>query len=218
MKFPAFLQTLLTDYFRWVAVGLVAIVLLLGYFLLLEQKINTIRTSGLLEREQVEAELEAEQKFLTELEASINTYDDTFTAQQLAEINDFLPSGPDFPGLLLTLESLARSSGLELDAMTINEVGQTISSETPTAPGGAGSTAAQAATAIGSAVNTQDITLTVSGGTSYDSFKRFITLIESSRRLLDVLSLSFAHTISADTGGEGASPYNLVVRTYYLPE
>lgn len=218
MKFPAFLQTLLTDYFRWVAAVLVAAVLALGYFFVLDQKIANLRSSGILKRANVEAELATQKEYLSKLQDSIDSFHTAVPNELLSKVNSFMPTGSDFPGLLLTLEQLAVSANLQLDSISINEVGQTIASSGSTEGSDtAVGTPALAATAGGLNLRTQDVTVSVSGGTNYESFKQFVTLLETSQRLLDVISLGFSFP-DTTAAGTTQSPYNVVVRTYYLPE
>lgn len=217
MKIPAFVQTLLTDYFRWTAGATVVVILVLGYVLVLDSRLTELRTSGLLERAKVETDLASQKDYLEKLRASIQKFDASLSKSDLAGIDAFIPTGPDFPGLLLTLEAVAASANLQLDSMNVNEVGQVVASV-----GASGSTgtadrnSAQAATPAGLNLQTQDVTVAVSGGTNYASFKRFITQLESSRRLLDVVSLNFSHQLET-TETATSVPYNVVIRTYYLP-
>jgi Tfp pilus assembly protein PilO len=215
MRIPAFVQTLLTNYFRWIAVGAAVGVLALGYFLVLDSKISALRTSGVLERAQVESALAGKREYLTQLRASLEKFKTSLSPSDLAGIDGFIPTGPDFPGLLLALEAIAASANLQLDSMNVNEIGQVVAASGSADQVGSGEAAAQAATPSGVNLQTQDVNVTVSGGSSYEAFKRFITQVESSRRLLDVVSVSFSHSIEA--GAAGTTPYTVVIRTYYLP-
>ncbi len=217
MKIPAFVQSLLSNYFRWTAGAVVLGVLALGYFFVLDSKIAELRTSGLLERAQVEAHLTSQGEYLTNLRASLGKFKSSLRADDLAGIDAFIPTGPDFPGLLLSLEAIANSANLQLESMNVNEIGQVAAASDDTGQAASGNDTAQAATPSGFNLQTQDVTVTVAGGTSYEAFKRFITQIESSRRLLDVVSVSFSHTNDTGTAAS-AKPYNVVIRTYYVPE
>lgn len=224
MKTPAFLTSLLSDYFRWTATVVAVLVVVAGYFFLLQGKFNNLQTNGFTQRSTVEADLQAEQKYYSDLQDSIAKFHQTLSAQTLQELDSFIPTGADFPGLLTMMQSLASSAGLQLDSLSTNQVGQ-VAVAPGTVPEGsssAGTATAQAATAAGLNLQTQDVTLSVSGGSSYEDFKRFIGLIESSQRLLDVISLNFSQpaTTQDQEGGTANSgaPYSLVVRTYYLPQ
>ncbi len=216
MKFPSFLQSLLTDYYRWTVWVLVVLVMVGGYFLVLDTKISNLRTSGILEKANVESELSSEQEYLASLKKSVAKFKAALPQDQLAQVDAFLPTESDFPGLLLTLENIARTANLELSSISVNESGQigtSGSSATATTPD-----TAPAGTATALDVKTEDINLTVSGGTSYEAFKRFMTLVESSQRLFDVLSVSFSHTAETSDTETTSSPYTIVVRTYYVPD
>lgn len=216
MNIPGFLNRLLIDSFRWLAIGVAVIILALGYFFVVDAKLAALRTSGFLERNRVTSELEAQKKYLADLQSSVAQFDTRLSTAQREEINTFIPTGTDFPGLLLMLENLAAQANLKLASMNVAEVGQVASAAAGGSPTGAPTAAA--ASVAGLPVRIQDVSVSFQGGTSYEELKRFIELIESSRRLLDVVSLNFSHGEDPATGQRGASAYTMVVRTYYLPE
>jgi Tfp pilus assembly protein PilO len=219
MKFPAIIsKKLLSDYFRWVAIALVVAVLALGYVLLLSVKIQTIRTSGFLEQKKTQTELESRQQFLSELRQSVEKFGEVLPPEKLKAVNEFIPSQSDFPGLLLTIRNIAATANLELDGITLGEVGQ-LAATGPTASVDSGTngdvagapSSAQAATASGVNLQVLNASIIVSGGQNYEDFKNFLDLLESSQRLLDIVNIGF-------TFSEGATgSFSLQVRTYYLP-
>lgn len=222
MKFPTIITKILSGYFRWLASAVVGAILIFGYAGLISDKLQTIRTTGFLEQKKVQAELDNRRQFLAELQESVQRFEAAFPPSKLQALSEFIPSSADFPGLLLTLRNIAAAANLQLDSITIGEVGQ-LAATGPTASvdvdGGqatAAPAAAQAAAAAGVNLQVQNASITVSGGQSYASFKNFVALIESSQRLLDVVSLSF--TLGSEAAGQGLSGnYSLQVRTYYLP-
>lgn len=225
MKIPPFITTLLADYFRWTAAGLVVFVLALGYFFVLTSKIDAVRTSGFLERTKVKNELASEKRYADQLQTAVAKYKKALPPEKQAQINDFLPSSTDFPGLLLMLQKIADSVGLKLESMTVGQAGQVVAASGAAAAASSGKTsdtatttkpsASSAATVSGSTIRTEDVSFVVSGGVSYENFKNFLTAIESSQRLLDVVSLNF--TAATATEGSAGSSYSMTVRTYYLP-
>lgn len=194
-----------------------------GYFMLLQGKVDNLQTNGFNQRSSTEADLQSEQQYYKDLQASISKFHQTLSTQTLKELDSFIPTGSDFPGLLTLMQSLASSAGLQLESLSTSEVGQVavVSGSVPSGSSSAGVAAAQAATAAGLNLQTQDVTVSVSGGTSYEDFKRFIGLIESSQRLLDVISLNFSQPASSQekqgSSNNQQQPYSVVVRTYYLP-
>ncbi len=214
MKFPTSITSLLSDYFRWLAGAVVVIILGLGYWLILGQQLSKIQTTSLAERTKAEQDLKAEQTYLAALRLSIDRFHQTISAETLASIDDFLPSSPDFPGLLLTVKNVAAAANVKLESLKLSQSGQL--GETGSAAGSSRTSStpqANAAAATSLNLKTQDATITVAGGTSYDDFKRFLSVTERSRRLLDVIELSFG----ISSGQTAAAAYSLTVRTYYLP-
>ena len=207
MKTPAFIHKVLQNYFRWLALAVVVIVFVAGYVFVLSAKISSLQTSGFLERKKAQAELESQQKYYEQLRTSTQRFATTLPPDKIAEINDFVPTGDDFPALLLTIRNIASAAGLHLDSLTVGQVGATASTE---------GTAATTTSVNGLTLRTQDVAVTISGGTSYETFKNFLSLIESSRRLFDVIQLSFTHGRTSENAAT-TGDYSLTLRTYYLP-
>ena len=217
MKIPGFLYKLLSDQFRWLALAIVVIVFGLGYWLFISTKIQAIQTTGFVEKKRVLDELATQQRYLDSLKASIGHFNAALPEDRIHAINDFIPSNPDFPGLLLTLNNIANAANLQLDSVDIGEIGQ-LAATSPTGNSTETQTtqppSAQAASAAGVNLQVQDASVVVKNGTSYEAFKRFITLVESSQRLMDVVSLSF--NISGGQSGGGDQQFGIHIRTYYL--
>lgn len=195
-------QKLLLDYFRWTVVVTAVIIIGLGYALFLNVKIESIRTTGLLERKRVENELKVQQEFAAALRTSGEKYARIFPASRLAEVEQFLPATDDFPGLLLTVKNIAANAGLTMDSLSVSAaVAGASGGLIPPPPSG---------------VQTQDVTVSISGLRGYQDVKQFVAQLESSRRLLDVTSISFGGG-SEETAGQASRRIGLVFRTYSLP-
>ena len=225
MKTPAIITKFLTEYFRWLAGSVAILVLIVGYLLIVAPKISEVQTSQVSAQKNAAADLQAKQAYIAALKQSNEKFAAALPADRRAVINGFMPSTADFPGLLLTVKNIVTQSQLTLDSIAIGQGGQVAVAAGAAAGSGvkAGTTpaTAQAATVSGVNVKTQDISITVSGGTSYDAFKTFLANIESSRRLFDVVSVNFTSstkTTTGTTGGtSGSSTWSLVLRSYYLP-
>lgn len=225
MKTPAIITKVLTDYFRWLAAGIAAIVLIVGYVLVIAPKMSQVQSSEVTQRKTFEADLKAKQEYIVALKQSNQKFDVALPVDQRQIIDDFLPSETDFPGLILTVKNIVAQSKLTLDSISVGQGGSvtatagaattpSTTAKTPTTP------SPQAATVGGVNVKTQDISITVSGGSSYDALKTLLTNIESSRRLFDVVSLTFAAAepkTGGDASGSSAAAWSLVLRSYYLP-
>lgn len=225
MKLPTIIIKILTEYYRWLALGVAAIVLIIGYLTVIAPKLSEVQSKQVTVRQADVDRLQQQQKYLEDLKKSNSKFTQLFPAATRQTIDDFLPSDPDFPGLLLTVKNVITRSGLTLDSFAVAQGGQTSVATAATAPAAAGTktgaTSAQAATTGGDSVRTQDVSVTVSGGTSYEAFKRLLTNIEASRRLFDVISLSFTTPTSDSTktaqAATASGAWTLVLRTYYMP-
>ena len=214
MRLPGFMQKLLTSYFRFLAAGVVVLILTSGYVLLIRAKVDTLRTSGYLERANVARELQEEKAYLSQIRSAYKEFRRLLPAEKLAAIDEFIPTGTDFPGLLLTIRNIATAANLDLATMAISQTATVANIPPSDRSTTGGENSAQAATVSGLVLRTQDVTVSVRRGQNYETFKRFIALIESSRRLFDVVSLGFSHEAQAADSG---STYSLVLRSYYLP-
>ena len=222
MRTPDFLSRWLIDFWRWFALGTVVLILALGYFFVLAGKIESVRTDGLLKRTQADEQLAADSAYKDALQASAKAFEQKISASDRATIEEFIPTGSDFPSILLTVQDMAKRAGLQLTDVAVTEIGQVAAARTDaTVASQSTSTTsiAQAATVQGVNLRTQDVNVTVGGLRSYDEVKNFVKVIESSRRLFDVVSLNFNLSGTA-VEGEGAtdgSPVTFSLRTYYLP-
>lgn len=225
MTTPKIVIKALTEYFRFLAGGVVLAVLLAGYFLLISPLVTEVQSTQGTARKNAEAELKTQQAYLEALKQSNAKYDQVLPKANREKIDAFIPSEPDFPGLLLTMKSIVSQAQLTLDGITVGQGGQVAvtnpgTAQTDTARA-ANPATAQAATVAGVNIQTQDVSITVSGGHTYQDFKRLLTLIESSQRLFDVISVNYAAP-AGTTGGTSTATgqplkWDIVLRTYYLP-
>jgi hypothetical protein len=207
------IQKILTDYFRWTILVIVVLVVGLGYGLFINQQITTIQNVSFADRSRAQNDLQANQRYATALEDSLNKFKKAYTADDLQRLTKALPTESDFPSVLLMLNNLAETAGLKLDTITVNQIGGAIPTSGQTS--GSSSDTSQTAQAAITGVAGQDIAVTFSGGTGYDQFKHFLGMFESSQRIFNVISLNFSQATSEN---EKTSPYSMILRTYYLPE
>lgn len=220
MKIPEFVSQWLIKFWRWFALGVVVIIFGLGYVTLLASKISSVRTEGLAERSQTLEELKADEAYRSALVSSADSFEKKITAADKENLEQFIPTGSDFPTLLLTVKDIAARSNLELTSMFVTEIGQTTAAgvTAPIASSGGGS-AASAATIEGVNLRTQDLAVSITGIRSYEDVKNLVQVIESSRRLFDVVSIGFDlnNAAGSDAVSNDGSPITLRLRTYYLP-
>ncbi len=214
MKASDLTNKILSSYFGWLVGGVAVIILGLGYTVVLSAQLSLIQTTSLNEKTQTEQRLKTETEYLAALKGSITRFHQVLPNDKIGAIDDFLPSSSDFPGLLLTLKNLAASANVQLESLNLSQTGQVAASPSANGATSAAPGVANAAAASSLNLKTQDASIAVAGGTSYDDFKHFLSVIEHSRRLLDVIQLSFG----VSPGGQSAAQsYAMVVRTYYLP-
>ena len=116
-------------------------------------------------------------------------------AAQLARLEQFLPDGADNVQIILDLDALAARSGLTLTDFTTSVPSQ---SSTPSA-----------GTAVVS--STAAVQIDVSATGSYSAMRTFMTGIEKSLRLVDLMSLTVKEADS------GVYTYQMSFRLYSLP-
>lgn len=226
MKIPKIIGKLFNQYFRFIVGGIVVAILAAGYFLLLSPKIADVRSTQGAAQKNAEAELKTQQSYLASLKQSNAKFDQVLPVSIRNKINNFIPSEPDFPGLLLTLKNIVSQAQMTLDTMSVGQSGETaVASTTGTTAttGKSGTTSAQAATVSGINVKTQDVSISISGGKTYQDFKKLLSLLESSQRLFDVISVNYSGPTST-TGSTAVVTtstedlkWSIVLRTYYFP-
>ncbi len=223
MRLPDFISRWLIDYWRWFAIATVVLLGGLGYVLFLAGKIETVRIDGLAKRTQTVEQLTADTAYRDALQASAADFAAKISSADRATIAAFIPTGSDFPTLLLTVQDIVQRAGLTMADINVTEVGQISAAGATadaTAAAGSETAIAQAATVQGVNLRTQDVNVTVNGIRSYSDVKSFVSIIESSRRLFDIISINFNLSTNLGqaegTANEG-SPISFTLRTYYLP-
>lgn len=222
LHLPEFVNRWVIDHTRWLGLGIGVSILTLGYLFILANKIETVRTEGLMQRAESVKQLAADTAYRDALRSSSVAFQQKLTDDDLDTINDFIPTGSDFPTILLTVQDMATQSGLDLADISVTETGQVAAagSVEPATLGQGATAIAQAATVAGVSLRTQDVTVTVNGIRSYEDVKAFVKVIETSRRLFDIIAINF-NLANTTATGEGisteGSPITFSLRTYYLP-
>lgn len=110
-----------------------------------------------------------------------------------AKMNLALPSGEDFPNLIVSLENLAGSSGVILGSIDFGAAvrGRSIAAKS------------DEVNALAS-----DLTIQVSG--TYEAFKAFLDKVESNARVVDIQSISF----SSNTDKAGIFDFTILAKVY----
>ncbi len=139
----------------------------------------------------------ASAKRFKEKEVQLAGNKNTFSAEQIARLESFLPDSVDNVQLILDLNSLASRSGVQLSDFDVGESG-----ESDTAQKGTPSLVVQAPY--------DSLDLSVSAVGTYASLRTFLAGVENSLRPLDVVELSVKDSTT------GVYTYEITFRLYWL--
>jgi len=154
---------------------------------------------------------------LQKLKQALLSRYNAFNTADIDRLQKLLPDHVDNVRLILDLDNLAGHYGLSLQNVDVSSSG----SMTAQSPASIGS--------IGASSQKYDsLTLTFGTRSTYGSFVQFLGDLESSLRIVDLVSLAIASDASGASSGAGsaaktsASPseplyaYNITLRTYWL--
>ncbi len=201
------------------------LVLLIGYFFLLQPRWQSLSEAARSALPEKIAELKVLQEYGQEvaaLEELVSGYQANYQ-QEIKVLEQVLPTAAQIPELIAQLDALVQKSGFKISELSVNEVVPAKSKKKQAAPAAAGENPAEAPAAAPlpepetapepsnlSNLKTLNIVLGVVGG-DYAAFKVLLAKIEKHIRLLDLLSIDF----SVDESG--VNEYSLNLRTYYFP-
>lgn len=124
----------------------------------------------------------------------------SFDPNNINRLQKMLPDHVDNVRLILDMDKLAEKHGMALQNVSVSA-----------APTASGQTAAGTITASKQKYDSLTIKFTAVG--SYDTFRQFLSDLESSLRIVDLVSLDLAPV--SDTGTRQYS-YDITLRTYWL--
>lgn len=133
----------------------------------------------------------------------------SFDPNQIARLTTMLPDQVDNIRLILDLDNIASKYGMALQNVNISA---------PASSGGSGPVGAIASDA--QPYDSLTITFTTAG--TYASFKQFLTDLEESLRIVDLVSLSLTETSAGQQISPQGAPlepqytYTITLRTYWL--
>lgn len=139
---------------------------------------------------------------LQELKQTLLSRYQSFDPNALTRLSTMLPDQVDNIRLILDLDSLAGRYGMALQNVDI--------SSPDTQSGSVVSSIQSTATPYDS------LTIQFSTHGTYEQFTQFLTALESSLRLVDVVSISLASATQGVPGGEPVYSYSMTVQTYWL--
>lgn len=196
--------------FRYVLIAVAAVVLGIGYMVLIGPEFRAVRQYGSGDLASETRRLDERKSYSSRLEAMLKKYD-ALNQSSLGDLEAVLPPKPDIAGLFVSAEALAAKSNLRLISLSVAPVAQAGSANTPAGK-------QPAAPVLDQNLKSLDVSMTVGGGGSYESFKTFLVNIEDSLRLFNIQSLTFTppQEETAGKAAEATNTYVVNLRTFYL--
>ena len=141
---------------------------------------------------------------LQQLKQSLLSRYNTFDPLAIDRLQKLLPDHVDNVRLILDIDSLAGKHGMALQNVVVSQNASAQGSQS-------------AASAIGASKQRYDsLTIKFTTQGSYDTFRKFLTDLESSLRVVDLVSLSITRG-GAQAGSAGlVYSYDITLRTYWL--
>jgi hypothetical protein len=142
---------------------------------------------------------------LQQLKQSLLSRYNAFNPEDLVRLQKLLPDHVDNVRLILDLDNLAKKHDMSLQSVTIS--------------GPRSETAGNASSlgAIGASQQKFDsLTLQFSTEATYPVFKQFLGELESSLRIVDLVTLTLSPRSSAAGSNEPTYSFNITIRTYWL--
>jgi len=191
------LNKFLSDYFKWVVAGIAAVIFVAGFFFLLLPKYQqTINYLDVFNKQQI-MDASTKQNELNKAQQLIVSYN-SIDKNSIDKVNAIAPVAHNQEELFTEFNHLIASYQLSLNSISISVGdGYTDKNLVPIAPEDE---------AIAAGLQTAHVNISISGLTSYDSFKSFLTAMENNLHLMDILNVSYG----ADTKG-----LDLSIDTYY---
>lgn len=178
------------------------VIAVVGAWMLIWPSYKGLRTDQDMQA-QTQAQYDEKTKAIGDVTMLINNY--KTKKQQLAIIEQALPSAPAVPQLLADLEKIASQSGMKLDNLKVSDTSQD-PNKPPVDRQNAG-------TAIFSTPELVKLKIEMAVSGTYESFPLFLQLIQRNVRLLEIQQVN-SETSSEDTRSE-LPKFNLVITTYY---
>lgn len=182
------------------------------FFLYTQPAYDDIRASQ-SQIAQYDAALDKAAELQSLKQSLLKTYN-TFNPNDLERLQKFLPDHVDNVRLILDLDSLAGRYGLGLQNVDVSNSSSAASGKSQTALG--------AIAANGQKYDSLTLKFTTHG--TYDSFIDFMTDLESSLRVVDLVALSISSSVPGGAGPAGSITrsgpplytYDITLRTYWL--
>ena len=186
------------QYYQQATIAVCVVLFLAGFMVAIRPKFVQARA---VTKSQFEELINDQRKLSAKLEylVAINAERDATAVRDIERITAALPSGPDTPELITSIEAIARDSGVVVESMELAVID----------PGSfTGEDVDENITNLPEKVQVVEMNLAITTG-PYDELKTFLAALERSLRLIDVAGITYSP--------RGKS-YILVTRSYFLPE
>lgn len=173
-------------YFGYLSLFIIVVVVGLGTYYIVYPHWNEVQGVELLRVREKEGQLTEAESYLSDLKAMRDKYTqvDYFDVQRLSQV---LPRDFDEEQMFLTLRQFGKESGLEVTNLKINTVTSQSQATEETARRRTTDETAESSESVGiGTIRQVDISLTVRGVDTYESFKQFLMIIETHAPLLDL--------------------------------
>lgn len=141
---------------------------------------------------------------LQQLKQSLLSRYNAFSPEDLDRVHKLLPDHVDNVRLVLDLDSLAARHGMALQNVVVSN---------PVSESGRSGVVG----AIGAGQQKYDsLTLKFSTQGTYENFTSFLQDLESSLRIVDLISISINQLTAPELKGDPTYKYDIVIRTYWL--
>ncbi len=148
---------------------------------------------------------------VSQVQATLNTYQNE--AQSAANVGLAMPSGEDIAGALAQIQGIAANNNIAINSISVTPP------EIQVRATAAGGTAASSSSSLIKPLGSFTFKFAASG--SYESFKNFLSEIETNIRIFDVKAISLQPIAVAVSTGAKSVPshdafnYTITVATYY---
>lgn len=186
--------------YRTTQIAVVAVLLALAYVLVLGRQITSIRNDGILTLQRSRQQQSAERELLQYTQSVVDKYTKA-NVRDAEKLRAMAPAKPDLPAMFVQVEALAKAAGTLLNNVNFANA----ASAQPGSAKGGGTVAAAGG------LKQMTVTFSVTGGSGYADLKNFLATLESSVRLLNVQSVSYAPGKEA-----AAETYQINAVAYYL--
>jgi hypothetical protein len=185
-------NSFLIKYFNLLAIALAAIILIVGFFLLIKPKYNKISQEIRLSNENSENKYNAAFAYLTQLNKLKAEYE-KISPEGIKKIEIMLPSEKFYEEQFVQLESIVLKNGLLLTSLQISPEGLISGKESAAAKAKNSQPEKNKAAEAGLPEEVTKIKIAMNvAGVDYLSLKNLLYVLENNLQLIDITNLSFS--------------------------